>query len=353
MGNSASESTTRTSRPSLAAGSEVDVLVQMGFPANQATLALQATANNIEAAIEILTEQRAAEERLKRASAAERRHADTRPGVRNNATPLISQQQPIAAFSQSQSVSRPSSAVKVDVRAQLVATATKLSDRPETVDTLLYVIKTIVDNPHEPKYRSIKTTNARFLQTLGVDTRTRDMVENFMRVLSFERAGEWLSLPPTYNLEALKEAVKVLQEIQLGEVYQASKRNLEFEKAIEMSRASANEEEKARRAVFAAKSPAVPPEGAAGTTRVTFVVSEGAPPLTRRFASDDVLLDVVHWIGSERSVICNKILEGAWILVDETLLQKKPLDVVGQDGHKSLYALGLWPSATLHVRLRT
>lgn len=334
--------------------SSMQTLVDMGFTADQVAIALQASGNNLDAALDMLVEQRATEERLRRASAAESRILNRSFGTKPVATvpavprsvPAVQRSQPVAA------VKPATRSVATAVQPGYLEALGKIADRPLAIDTLVYVLRTIKENPNEPKYRSIKVTNSRFKETFGAEARTQAVCEEILRKVGFEVAGEWLSLPPNFSRTNLDNSLEALNEIQRSSVYMATKRILEFEKVMEASRATADAEELERRAKYAAKLPLVPPEGAAGTTRVTVIINEGAPPLTRRFASDDNLLDVVHWIGSERSVVCSKLLDGDWILVDETMLQKKPLDFIGASGQKSLYALGLWPSATLHVRLR-
>jgi len=334
-----------------ASPSSVESLVQMGFSRDLAMNALEASGNDFDSALQMLIDQRETEERNRRASAAEQRasKAIRKTPTNNPPRPAVSATRPALVPSAPLLATQTTAPTAGGFESLILPFA----ERAQAVDTLFYVLKTIADNPGEAKFRALKTTNARFLETLGTEPRTKAQVETFLGRIGFERAGEWLTLPPNYNRNTLKAALDALSRIQeTSGVYQSAKRMLEFEKAIEMSKATANEEERARRAKFAALVPPVPAEGAAGTTRISVIISEGSPPLTRRFVADDTLADVVNWIGSERSVVCQKILEGSWVLRDETLLQKRPLNVHGGDLSKTLHALQLWPSATLNVRLQ-
>jgi len=327
--------------------SPVDALVEMGFSREVAIGALEAASNNFDNALQVLLDQRETEERNRRASAAERRFL----GTSNAFTTRTNASTTRTSVSRHQPASLAPKPVPPQPKVQELSDAIRsFADQYQAVDTLHYVLKTLIDNPNEAKYRSLKTSNARFVETLGKDPRVLQQIEHFMNRIGFERAGEWLSVAPNYDRSKIEQAVEALENVQRNdEVYGASKRRGEFENAIELSRASATEEERSRRAVFAAKLPLIPIEGAAGTTRITVVISEGAPSLFRRFVADDTLRDVIHWIGSERSIVANKLLESSWSLVDETLLQKKVIGV--DDFDKTLHALGLWPSATLYVRL--
>lgn len=309
--------------------------MDMGFSEQESNSALSASSGNFDQALQFLVEDREAKERHRRASAAERRISRTQP--KHTSKPLV----PPVVTSQPP--------VKADARMDELA-RNYLVGRPQVIDTLHYVLKTLHQHPSEPKYRSLKTTNARYRETLGGDPQMASSVEEFLGLLGFSRSGDWLSVAPGFDMRPIATAVKVLEDVQANsEVYHALKRNQELEKAMEVSVSSASQEELARRQEFVSQLPAIPLEGAAGTTRISITVAKGAPPLKRRFVSDDTLQDVVNWIGSERSVVAVKISEGVWRLADKTLLQHRVFSK--EDFPKTLHALDLWPSAELEVRL--
>ncbi|KAH9253216.1 hypothetical protein BASA81_008898 [Batrachochytrium salamandrivorans] len=302
-------------------------LLEMGFPPAACELALEMHGNDLDLALQTLMDQRQVEEREKRAQAASARHAKLPNKPSRPAT-------------------TPSKPVVHNTKPALEL----LQDQSQVIDTLFYVLNTIVENPSEIKYRSLKTTNKRFGEIFNQDQRVRALADKFLTLdCGFEKAGEYFALAPDCDFSKLIKARDALQAIQISSPqYFASKQRLEFERILVESQQTHGVEENQRRLHFLQLLPPQPDVGEAGTTRIQVFVSDGGRPLQRTFASHDTLLDVVHFIGSERSLVGQKLATGAWSLVDETLLEKQSLQ---GKLDRTLFALGLWPSAVLHVRL--
>ena len=78
-------------------------------------------------------------------------------------------------------------------------------------------------------------------------------------------------------------------------------------------------------------------------------VGFGEDTIRRRFDGDDVLQDVLNWLGGHGSVIPNKLLSRDWCLVDMNRYPISPIDVqVNVD--KTLQYVGFWPSGKLEIR---
>ena len=73
----------------------------------------------------------------------------------------------------------------------------------------------------------------------------------------------------------------------------------------------------------------------------------GGELATRRFASDDIFVDVLHWIGGMGSTIYAKIVEGTWFLIDKNVSPPKKLEVTKETTEHTLHKMGLWPSGSL------
>ena len=299
---------------SAATGTPLRMLVEMGFERDAAAFALGECNGDVASAAVMLSEAREREREATAAAAATAR----RPAQ----------------------VQRPAA---TQTSPRLASLTASLAPFPETVDTLIYVLRTIEQNPTEPKFRSLKTTNARFAETLGRVPAAVDL----LLTCGFTRAGDWLSLPPRADVRVLQAALVALDAVKASDAYISASESLEFAKAVSDSKASAGAEEAERRAKLAARVPAEPPAGEAGNTRVR--VKLGSTSLERRFAADHTLQDVVQWIGATAgSLIPQRLAEGKWRLVDATMVVKKPVDVRA-DARSTLHALGFWPGCDLVV----
>lgn len=324
-------------------------LLQMGFPFAACENALNITSNNFEAALQMLIDQKQAEERNKRASAAEMRYG-VKPAISkkpaNGSTTTIARRTETSSKPTTSAVPPPAAQPP-----QMRTTNASLlfEDQSPAIDLLVYVLDTIVQNPGNAKYRSLNSSNPRFQQVFGVNKRLASQVSTYLLQLGFELQGEYFTLPPNADLIPLSRKLADLRTIQTtSPLYLACKQRLEFDTAIEQSVESNTREEDQRRREFRDKLPQEPDKGEAGLTRIVVYLSTGAPALSRPFHSDNTLRDVINYIGSQRSLIGTKLVNKQWVLMDETLLQKRAL----WDHDKTLHALGLWPSASLHVRLR-
>lgn len=325
-----------TRAPAAAQPTALQSLMQMGFSEQASTNALSLNQQNFDLALQMLIDQRQVEERNKRADAAM---------LRNNRS--VASQLPRV-----NKAPMPRSAPKIEMEESVPANPlTQIEDQAQAIDTLYYVLSTIVENPTEPKYRSLKTSNPRFKATLTQDPRVFQQVDRFlMRECGFEKSGEYYALAPNCDFDKVIHARDLLQIVRnTSDKYMVAKQRNEFEQVIAASQETATKEEEARRSQFALLLPPEPDLGEAGTTRIQVIISNGGKPMQRRFASHDTLRSVVHFVGSQRSLIGQQLeTNKSWVMVDETLLEKR---VLRDSLDKTLFALNLWPSATLHVRL--
>ncbi len=224
--------------------------------------------------------------------------------------------------------------------------ANMVAKYPPTVDTLVFIITAILDNPGVQKYRELKTTNKRFTSRVGA---SEGHGERFLTALGFSKSGEWLVLSPRAEDKALLWLGKAcLEKIKNEITYIRASDQIELEKALSASAASADEEEAARRKTFESKVVPEPEEGSGGTTRV--MVKMGPTTAQRRFCADDSVENIVCWLGATQSSLIPPQLEnGEWTLCDCTLYPERVLDYsLMRD--MTLQAAKLWPSCELELR---
>merc|ERR1712038_1733500 len=75
----------------------------------------------------------------------------------------------------------------------------------------------------------------------------------------------------------------------------------------------------------------------------------GGDKIMRKFDGDDVLLDVLHFIGGHGSGIYDKILSREWCLLDMNQYPPAVLDT-DRNLNKTLQFVGCWPSGKLVLR---
>eukprot|EP01050_Picozoa_sp_SAG11_P031511 SAG11_NODE_9820_length_878_cov_1.563543_2_plen_192_part_00 len=128
----------------------------------------------------------------------------------------------------------------------------------------------------------------------------------------------------------------------------AAQEEKSFLDAMAASRSSAGAEEQARRDAFRRKVP-TEPDGRSGASMLRIQMGNDSAGVKRRFASDDTLRDVVHFIGSLNSAAPAEFGRGEWDLWDFSCHPPRRLACMADDAPKTLYTLELWPAATLMV----
>jgi hypothetical protein len=346
-------------------------LLHMGFDESPARFALHECRGDVQAAIEMLfaggtgsaggggaggarsvsgglREVEADLRRQRAAAAAEQRGAPRSGPARAGATaPASVSVSGASAGAQSQSPSKKDKEERsLDKQAERLATA--MSETPEAVDMLVLVLRTIAQHPGEAKYREVKTTNARFRDTVG---RAGSAGTAMLELAGFSRAGDWHVLRGAAEDPArLFTCRSALEAAQGSARYLLARDRAAFEAALQASVGTAGEEEERRKAALRPRVPAQPEAGRAGTTRVTVFCGEDV--LQRRFNSDDVVRDIVHWLGAEhRSVIPDRLLgDRSWELVNKTVYPPHVLELSDKELGQTLMAAEMWPGAELVVQ---
>jgi len=320
---------------------QVEPLVQMGFEAEAALAALRRAQGNADLAAEMLLQQQQQQQqqgegrsaqglqsgRDARAAAAEERRGQ-KSGPLSRLKGAMKGKSSTDAF-----------------ETQLEAVCGQLAEFPSAVDTFIYAIGKVLENPGEKKFREVKTTNKRFKSTIG---KAGALGPRLLRLLGFSEAGEWYVLRGGEDPARLWMAKAALERTQDSAVYLYAKDREDFEKAMEESMGSANEEENNRRKEYKNRVPAEPELGVAGTTVIRVFFSDKV--VQRRFNSDDIVEGIIMWLGAEHSsVIPKKLRSGEWELTNATLFPEAVVDV-NEVEQKTLQAANFWPSAELRIQ---
>jgi len=263
--------------------------------------------------------------------------------TRNNQTTRLSNHHP--------NVKIPTAMKDKSKKEQILRCTKRLSPHPLAVDTLLRALKAIHKHPTVIKYRTINASNAAYVRIVQGKPGAHDLLQavNF----SF-RNNTYHMEDSTLDHALLYLAVSALEAVQSDSIeYKEAKRQLLFnEQVLKIQTGSTFlkdtdvTEEAIKRASFMSKCPSEPSDGAGALLQLKFGEET---VLRRRFDGDDVLRDVVNWLGGYGSVIPSMLQTREWSLVDLNRYPITPIDVdLNMD--KTLQFIGCWPSGRLEVR---
>jgi hypothetical protein len=230
---------------------------------------------------------------------------------------------------------------------QVLRNAQRLKPYPAAVDTLYKALKRLQDDPSNDKFRKIDQKTAGYKRTLdGVPG-----AEALLTTMNFSQRGDQTLVLERHLVDPalLYLGVSALEGIKETTEYLEGKRKMEFAKEIERLKEKGEKDpvEAKKRAEYASKCPS---ESSGRGALMNIVI--GDETVRRKFDSDDVLRDVINWIGSQGSIFPEKILSRDWSLVDLNHFPISPVDCeVNMD--RTLQYLGFWPSGRLEVRPST
>lgn len=231
---------------------------------------------------------------------------------------------------------------------QILRCADRLSQYPAAVDTLYRALTAVRDDPANDRYRKVDKTTAGYVQTL----KDKPGAEDMLLAMSFKRRGanELVLERSRVDPALLFLGISALDKAKQTDDYKDGKRKAAFIKEVGRIQLSANESEAeaVRRAEFMAKCPSEPKGGQGALVQLTIADQT----VRRRFDGDDILCDVLNWIGGHGSVIPDKIASREWCLVDLNRYPVVPIDTE-INKEKTLQFIGCWPSGKLEIRPST
>jgi len=233
--------------------------------------------------------------------------------------------------------------------------AVRLRSHPPAIDTLHRALSALRSNPDNSKYRRLDTQSEGYIRTLEGVPGAEDFIltMNFRRIADRDRPrGRYLVLDRVEVDDALLYlGVSAMEEAKKSNDYQIEKRKIQFLRDMESARAivgdeGEKEEEEVRRTACLSRLPAEPSAG----TLIRVTLAPGpAGTISRMFDSDDILGDVLNWIGAHGSTMPNRIKNNEWILVHGGVTSET-IDVSTRGCMKTLQSIGCWPSGRLEVR---
>ncbi|GMI46959.1 hypothetical protein TrCOL_g1166 [Triparma columacea] len=255
-----------------------------------------------------------------------------------------------AAVSSHPSVKVPKTLAEKSYKEQVLRTVFRVSPHSLAVDTLIKTLETIKNNKTNPKYRSIDVGTRGFKRALDGVPGVTDLLTlgiGFKRDASSKSVFK-LDFVDEARFYAVLSALKDLSTT--SHAYNLSRSRRVWEKRLEALMADDTTTEITKRGECLRLSPSEP--GTAACSFVTVNIKEGEK-ISRRFAADDTVKDVLYWVsGSVSSKLYDLILSDEVVLVN---LSKHPKAAVNEDEpfenivKYTLQRAELWPSCELDL----
>jgi hypothetical protein len=244
---------------------------------------------------------------------------------------------------------------------QIMRCAHRLKPHVMAIDTLLRVLTLVRDHPDNVKYRTIDRTNSNYVRHV----REKPGAEDLLLAMNYRRVhnnNELRLERHLVDLTLLYLGISALEQMRISPEYIEAKLTRAFHG--EMRRLAnksglngqneMSQQETDVRLGFLQKCPKEPEEGRGAVMNVYLGEEteriEGGHAM-RRFDSDDILQDVLNWLGGcYGTELIEKLHSREWCLCDLNRYPMVPLDVERHCG-RTLQYLGLFPSGKLGVRL--
>ena len=235
---------------------------------------------------------------------------------------------------------------------QILRCAKRLAPYPHAVDTLLRAFIYIRQYPDNDKYRKIDRSSAGYQNVLDGKPGAMDLI-HAMNFVNRPQSNDFVMDRSRVDAALLYLGISALEEVQKSSEYKTAKLSIAFEKEIKIilsgqHSATSENDEILKRAEFISKLPSEPSGGAGALMQISL----GDEKIMRRFDGDDILRDVIHFIGGHGSVIPEKIISRDWCLVDLNRYPVVPIDIE-VCMNKTLQYIGCWPSGNLALQPST
>jgi len=233
---------------------------------------------------------------------------------------------------------------------QIMRCTKRLSSHALAVDTLIIALRHIRNDPDNDKYRKINKSTAGYKRVLE----DKPGVMDLLKAMNFYERHATMDIVlerSSVDHALLYMGISALEEVRETEDYLSAKRQIAFLREVKKIQDGANvseEDEVVKRAEFISKCPAEPTGGAGALLQVKI----GEEMISRRFDGDDIVRDIVNWIGGHGSAIPSMMLSRDWSLVDLHRYPVAEIDIeLNMD--RTLQYIGCWPSGKLEIRPST
>mmetsp|Transcript_12865 Transcript_12865/g.18898 ORF Transcript_12865/g.18898 Transcript_12865/m.18898 type:complete len:428 (-) Transcript_12865:176-1459(-) len=228
---------------------------------------------------------------------------------------------------------------------QILRNVDRVKSHPAAVDTLYKALSALKNNPGNEKFRRIDKSTLGYQRSLA----HAPGAEALLLTMNFTVSDSGILVIDRTRIDPalLYLGVSALEEAKQSNEYKEAKILIKFDEEIRSIKLSANssEQEAVLRADFLSKCPSVPVGGRGALIQVAF----GDEAVRRRFDGDDVLQDVLNWLGGHGSCIPGKLLSREWCLVDKNRYPINPIDCQ-INSKKTLQYIGFWPSGKIDIR---
>jgi hypothetical protein len=228
---------------------------------------------------------------------------------------------------------------------QILRCTKRLAPYPLAVDTLLRAFSFIRKDPENAKYRKIDRSSAGFKSVLEGKPGAMDLIQA-MNFVARPNSMDMLLRRHEVDMALLYLSISALEEVKKSDEYISSKLSITFEKELQKVRNSKDEDQEVvKRAEFISRLASEPEAGAGALIQIFF----GENKIMRRFDGDDILRNVINFIGGHGSIIPEKLASREWCLVD---LNQYPVIPIDTENHmyKTLQFIGCWPSGKLALQ---
>uniref|UniRef100_A0A7S3V3X8 UBA domain-containing protein n=1 Tax=Chaetoceros debilis TaxID=122233 RepID=A0A7S3V3X8_9STRA len=233
---------------------------------------------------------------------------------------------------------------------QIMRCTKRLASHALAVDTLIIALRHIRNDPDNDKYRKINKSTAGYKRVLE----DKPGVMDLLKAMNFYERHATMDIVlerSSVDHALLYMGISALEEVRETEDYLSAKRQIAFLREVKKIQDGANvseDDEVVKRAEFISKCPTEPTGGAGALLQVKI----GEEMISRRFDGDDIVNDIVNWIGGHGSAIPSMIMSRDWSLVD---LHRYPVAEIDTELNmdRTLQYIGCWPSGKLEIRPST
>mmetsp|Transcript_1453 Transcript_1453/g.1949 ORF Transcript_1453/g.1949 Transcript_1453/m.1949 type:complete len:408 (-) Transcript_1453:1229-2452(-) len=228
---------------------------------------------------------------------------------------------------------------------QIIRNVDRAKSHPAAVDTLYKALSALKNHPDNEKFRRIDKSTQGYQRSVA----NVPGAEALLLAMNFTLYNSSILIIDRKRIDPalLYLGVSALEEAKCSKEYKEAKILIQFNEEVKKitSPTKLSENEAILRDSLLSKCPNQPLEGRGALIQIRL----GDELLKRSFDSDDVLQDVLNWLGGHGSCIPDKLVNREWCLVDKNRYPIKPIDCE-INSNKTLQYIGFWPSGKLEIK---
>merc|ERR1719410_291515 len=228
---------------------------------------------------------------------------------------------------------------------QISRCISRMQPYPGAVDSLIFALTKIRDDPANQKYRKIHIKSSGYQETLA----NVPGIEGLLLALNFYKNGNDFLILDRLNVDLASFwlAISMLEDVTTSsKEYMTSKKKIQFHRTIQEMLTSNTTKNNILSHKLSSE-----PDSTQNSSTIQIYFSDSVVR-KRKFYPDDTLEDILYWIGTISHEILQKITAKEWCLIDR---DTSPCSLVHTDNNKTLkktlQTLGWWPSGRLQIVL--